>query len=480
MQENILKQTRRRFGLAASAALVAIAAWMFWPGLPVIWEPRADPETKAMGLTLFEHEWQPHDAMASGDGLGPVFNARSCVDCHSQGGVGGGGDISHNVRAFEAAPTKEKPEPESGLVHHFAVENRFLEGRGELRVLFPLVTRVATVSGGCGYFSTFRRNFDPVRTESVNSTALFGAGWIDRIAPAAISHQSLKVSMARVGRELSSNFSGVVPGRYRVLPDGRVGKFGWKAQFATLEEFVAAACANEIGLGNPRRNQAKPLGFKTYPQVAPDLDSRQFNALVAFVDTLPRPTERTPDSPSLAHRAEAGKALFNSIGCAVCHTPNMGGVEGVYSDFLLHRLDDRSKAISSSYTLDAPEVPLPAEYPKPEEWKTPALWGVADSAPYFHDGSINTLEQAILHHKGDAEDVTKEYSSLSQNDRDALIVFLKTLRAGRCKTGRSRKPGRSGHEGPLIRHRPTGWKALIAKAPGLFGSPGAFSCAASP
>ena len=131
------------------------------------------------------------------------------------------------------------------------------------------------------------------------------------------------------------------PGRPRVLPDGRVGKFGWKAQFATLEEFVAAACANEIGLGNPRMEQARPMVSVAYPSVDRDLTDAQFRTLVAFVDTLPRPIEATPDDPDHRLPVRPREGVFRQIGCAVCHTPDVGGVEGVYSDFLLHRLDDR-------------------------------------------------------------------------------------------------------------------------------------------
>jgi CxxC motif-containing protein (DUF1111 family) len=59
------------------------------------------PQRVASGRVLFEHDWQPGDALAGGDGLGPVFNERSCVACHFQGGVGGGGPTSKNVAAFE-------------------------------------------------------------------------------------------------------------------------------------------------------------------------------------------------------------------------------------------------------------------------------------------------------------------------------------------------------------------------------------------
>ncbi len=76
-----------------------------------------------------------------------------------------------------------------------------------------------------------------------------------------------------------------------------------------------------------------------------------------------------------------GKALVREIGCVVCHTPDVAGVEGVYSDSLLHRLDDRSRGGGAVGYRETSPVPLPEEYPRPEEWKTLPLWGVADSAP---------------------------------------------------------------------------------------------------
>src|SRR5262249_27266631 len=120
-----LDRMRKRVGWAAFGVLVVGAAWMASPGLPVLRAPRASAATKSEGLALFEHEWRPNDPLAKGDGLGPVFNARSCAACHFQGGVGGGGDNSHNVLAFEAHPTRDRPDVKGGLVHKFAVELRF-------------------------------------------------------------------------------------------------------------------------------------------------------------------------------------------------------------------------------------------------------------------------------------------------------------------------------------------------------------------
>ena len=77
--------------------LTFLGAWVVWtqaPGMPVLDAPQASVQIKEAGLTLFEHEWKPGDPLAKGDGLGPVFNERSCVACHFQGGVGGGGDTN--------------------------------------------------------------------------------------------------------------------------------------------------------------------------------------------------------------------------------------------------------------------------------------------------------------------------------------------------------------------------------------------------
>jgi mono/diheme cytochrome c family protein len=419
----LLRQHRRRVG---AGILTLTGAWLLWslmPGLPVLRAPRARAEVRQAGLELFVHEWRPHDPMAHGDGLGPVYNANSCVSCHFQGGVGGGGSPKENVVAFEALPTPARPVVQAGLVHKFAVEEKFSERPQVLEALFPTVPNGLTLRGVC---FTERRDFNPVRTQRINSIALFGAGWIDRLSAKAITHQRLRRSMSAIGKEITGDFGSIPAGRPRILPDGRVGKFGWKAQFATLEEFVAAACANEIGLGTPGLAQAKPLSCRTSsgPEAAPDLDKAQFRALVAFVTTLPRPREVLPDDPHARSEVERGKLVFEKVGCAACHTPELGGVAGVYSDFLLHRIVDSRKNYA-----EIADVPLPSDHPLPEEWKTPPLWGVADSAPYFHDGGSPTLESAILRHEADAQGVTEAYRKLSSGDREAVLRFLESLKA---------------------------------------------------
>jgi mono/diheme cytochrome c family protein len=416
-------QTRRNlFALGLALVFGLGLAWHFSSGIPVIFGPHASASTRQAGYELFVHEWQPNDPLSHGDGVGPVFNANSCVACHNQGGAGGGGDNSRNVTNFVVLPNSRDGGFKSGTIHAEAVSSGFQESTVLVHNLFPVVRGETRVENHCSYRLP---DFDPVRQESVQTTALFGAGWVDRISSKAISSNRRGNLISGALREMKLDFDSIPAGRARILPDGRIGKFGWKAQFATLEEFVAAACANEVGLGTPKSKQATPISQPNYPEQEPDLNRKQFRALVAFVDTLPKPIEINSDDAAVVR----GKELFKEVGCAVCHVPDMGGVKGVYSDFLLHHISDSNVNGSSSYGSLPPNVTLPDDLPNPDEWKTPALWGVADSAPYLHDGSAGTLEQAIGRHGGDAKSVREAFQQLAPNDRAAIIGFLKTLKA---------------------------------------------------
>ena len=332
-------------------------------------------EMKQAGRELFVRQWVANDPQAHGDGLGPVFNANSCVACHFQGGVGGGGDTAHNVVAYEVHPTTRDRNLNKGLVHAFAVDKSFVESRTLLKKVFPIIPGGDRVVGNC---TVKFEDFDPVRIESINSTALFGAGLIDDLPESAVRLNHARRMMRQLGREIGGDFHTASSGRPRTLPDGRLGRFGWKAQFATLKEFVAAACANELGLGNPLMEQAKPLG-QDYCCDEADLSREEFRQLVAFVDAIPRPVEVQPQDARRRAMAERGKSLFRSIGCAECHTPDLGNVVGIYSDLLLHTLTSPE---NDGYRHEIiVEVPLPDSHPAPDEWRTPPLWGVADSAP---------------------------------------------------------------------------------------------------
>jgi CxxC motif-containing protein (DUF1111 family) len=419
---------RLLFGLGCLVILGVLTYWFFFSdGLPILRGPSASAADVAAGRELFEHEWTPNDPLAHGDGLGPVYNARSCAACHFQGGLGGGGGVEHNALAYEVFPRPGDPNFRTGTIHNFSTDPAQKESEKVLHRLYPVIPgRTIPPASNCSS-PTVIPDFDPVRTQSIQPTALFGAGWVDLISDRAILRNARNRGVSAAAHELSLKFDDVPVGRVRHVPGG-VGKFGWKAQFARLDEFVAAACANELGLGTPSTEQVKPLAGPERT-AEPDLDRKQFRSLVAFVKTLPRPVEAASDQS-----ATRGKELFGTIGCAVCHVPDLGGVKGIYSDFLLYTLDDPPPpGGKSDYGPEPPPQlqlpPRPDDDPKPSEWKTPPLWGVADSAPYLHDGSAPTLRDAILRHRGDAKAVSERFRALGTGDQAAVIAFLGTLKA---------------------------------------------------
>src|SRR4029077_15994155 len=166
---------------------------------------------------------------------------------------------------------------------------------------------------------------------------LFGAKLIDEIPDRdiiAIEH----IERLQSGLQSPKERGDAPIGRVMRMADGRIGRFGWKAQTVSLAEFVRAACANELGLGNPGQAQPQPLGNPSYSPVGYDLTLAQCDQLAEFINSLPRPVERTPQAAEDCRKAKAGKSVFRSVGCADCHTPDVGNVRGLYSDLLLHEM----------------------------------------------------------------------------------------------------------------------------------------------
>ncbi|HEY7156179.1 MAG TPA: di-heme oxidoredictase family protein [Gemmataceae bacterium] len=424
-----------------------------WPGSR---RQALDPAKVQAGETLFHHEWKPNDPLAGGDGLGPVYNATSCVACHHQGGPGGAGGLEHNVTTFvvtEIRPNKKRSEKREGAVRAHAVippNNALTETREGVvhvhavncppdtlkhvhpqlpEISKPTLDMLINPSGGSLSTGFFRLQFSRgVHLSQRNTTALFGAGLIDalpdRVLIANERQQYVKRAALGTGRAIPP------VGRATRLADGRIGRFGWKAQSASLSVFVQAACANELGLGNPGQAQPRPLGNPTYEPPSLDQTAEQCDQITAFVASLPRPVERLPKDSLLRDEVSPGKRLFHQVGCAECHTPDVGGIEGLYSDLLLHDMG-RTLAGSGSYNDPPPQKPdsSPGESPQPGEWRTPPLWGVADSAPYLHDGRAETLEEAIQLHGGQAAQSVRNFKALGPLEQRSLLAFLKTLRA---------------------------------------------------
>ncbi|QDT65675.1 di-heme oxidoredictase family protein [Calycomorphotria hydatis] len=376
----------------------------------------------AEGKDLFVHEWEPQDSWAAGgDGLGPVFNGRSCVECHFQGGVGGGGPNENNVLAFQVLPSQHGEVVKDGVVHDFAIADVNIDSKTELQKQYPVIPKAVTVRGLC---FVRKEDFNPLNFTRVNTPALFGIGLIDSIPINVIRMHKVGQAVDVAAQELQLKFDQTTVGRIRELPTGQLGKFGWKGQFSSLQDFVAAACAVELGLTNPDQAQNIPGQFVEDVHAKLDLSPSQFRAMVAFVRTLPRPEQILPEDEDELATVRLGEQVFAEIGCTDCHTPTLGGVTGLYSDLCLHRI----VSPENSYFRDPP-IPLPQALPEQEEWRTPPLWGVADSAPYWHDGSATTLPEAIIKHGGVARHVLSRYRELPSEKQQAIIAFLETLRA---------------------------------------------------
>jgi len=385
------------------------------------------------GRELFTRDWTANDPMSpGGDGLGPVFNAKSCVACHHQGGVGGGGGLQHNVTTFVVRPPGRASGPaREGVVHARATRPEFRETLKQVHPELPDIsqpTLAMLLPAFEGHPQKEQIQFpDGVHVSQRNTPALFGAKLIDEL-PEWVIIANEKTQRAKHGMIPTGSEDKPV-GRAMRLADGRIGRFGWKAQSASLSDFVQAACANELGLGNPGQAQPKPLSRPDSPTAALDLTALQCDQLTEFIASLPSPVERTP-AGAADRDVRAGKRHFHDAGCAGCHTPNVGSVTGIYSDLLLHRMG-QDLVGGGSYNQPPPPSPSisPGEEVRPDEWRTPPLWGVADSAPYMHDGRAATLEQAIRMHKGQAAASSARFAGLAPGEQGQLIAFLISLRA---------------------------------------------------
>ncbi len=419
------------------AAVVALSP----AGLRALTWHRARPQPVDVNMAqageeLFKHDWKPMDPLTTGDGLGPVFNATSCAACHFQNGIGGSGGVEQNVTTFTVRPTQDGEKAREGVVHAMALKG-FEETLDKVAPGLPATSSIQlsdlvriTRSGHCAQAMTFPAG---VHVSQRNTPALFGAKLIDDIPEREIVANARRQRLAWGGAPPDAE--DVPVGRALVLANGKIGRFGWKAQAASLAAFVQGACANELGLGNPGQAQPTPLGQPGYKPPSLDLTQEQCDQLTSYCASLSRPVEREPVDPLAGTQAKAGRQLFRAIGCADCHTPDLGGVEGLYSDLLLHRM---GQDLVGGGSYNEPPLPppdlgpsdrSPSDSPSPGEWRTPPLWGVADSAPYLHDGRAPTLEEAIRLHGGQAARSSKRFTELKSEEQQQVVAFLKTLRA---------------------------------------------------
>jgi CxxC motif-containing protein (DUF1111 family) len=475
------------------------------------------------GRELFLREWIPGDSRShGGDGLGPVYNDSSCVACHNAGGPGGGGPTSKNVdiisaspigmprrveaaepagflsQAFTAltgvdAPQQARPAPPSRpdnrelirahagfrtarsvVLHRFGVDPGYegwrqgMTGAAQFMNPSPLpgLPRFNKAQAEIDQIKMFSQRGDLMRAQRAqipignffvlrsqrNPTALFGAGLIDAIPDAVLEAAADRKHPDRPE----------IAGRVSRQKDGRIGRFGWKAQTPSLDDFVRTACAVELGLDVPGHHQA---GLPQKPEAKPaglDLSDDQCNALLAYVASLPKPAEIMPASPAERQKVGAGKVAFERAGCSACHRRKLGDVEGIYSDLLLHDMGPET-GDTGAYGAFVPDPNEPdvldSEEPAAvsievasvtvetgpgnvkraanavkrsgpatrQEWRTPPLWGFRDSGPYLHDGRAATLDEAIALHGGEAAGSARDYFALRPAERQQIAAFLKAL-----------------------------------------------------
>lgn len=451
--------------------------------------PRSDGAKEMLdrGKELFTREWIAGDRRShAGDGLGPVYNAQSCAACHRLGGIGGAGTNETNVSLVTVFVSEKINHPTFGSVlqhplrpadapkkftvggtpgreielampsqdevvkvhpilltqpsfpfHRYGVGPEFARWKDSI---FPKnETRTIAISNreSNRRHSTFTGSGSLTLIESKRNTPpLFGAGLINAIPDQVLDEVAAEQAKASAGASAAFRLGDeVFPVRGRVarLNDGRAGRFGWKAAVATLREFTLQACSSELGLEVPGFARAAPAWKSEYKAPGIDLTSAQCDALTGFIASLPSPSVRTADSTQQAGAIKRGRELFASVGCAVCHRPNLGSVEGIYSDLLLHNMG-HELSDAGAYNVLEPEVASKDKARQPRaanesEWRTPPLWGMRDSAPYLHDGRAATIADAVALHGGEGRSAAQGYERLSENEREQVELFLKTLTA---------------------------------------------------
>jgi CxxC motif-containing protein (DUF1111 family) len=335
------------------------------------------------------------------DGLGPAFNGTSCAVCHSVPVIGGGGVIIEVRAGYRDASGGIRGLNEAGdtLVHLFSVPSH---------------------------------NCQPQIPDDVDVIAhrapipLFGAGLVEAIPDDVILNLEDSSDRNRDG----------VSGRAAIVVDlatgeRRVGRFGWKAQHATLLAFGADAYRNEMGITNDLFPQEFAFGVSPErmrlcdplpdPEDQPDRATRRrgIDNFASFMRFL------APAAPTRVDDVtRAGERVFAAIGCATCHTPAL--TTGPSANPLFHR---KSVPLFSDLLLHdiGTGDGIRQAAAEPTEIRTPALWGLRLRRPLLHDGRAATIPDAIAHHGNEADLARRGYVQLSPGEREQLLAFLGSL-----------------------------------------------------
>lgn len=340
------------------------------PGGPLRELTAAERARFTRGQALFDRN------KTLGEGLGGTFNGDSCRACHQDPVLGGAAGIDTNVLRMAGFDAEGNP---------VALDHKFL-WRG--------------VSDG----SPVRLPGEADLVEARQPQSLLGLGLVEGIDREAILAQADPTDLDGDG----------ISGRVRWVGD-RLGRFGWKAQIPTLQDFAADALFVELGLTLPL-DTSPFTGTDNDPVPDPEVAPQVADDLTFFMQMLAPPVRKVPTDPAGQAAVDRGEALFTELQCAACHTPELDGVP-LYSDLLLH-------------DVAPPWTPLVDQDPglAPSEFRTPPLWGISDTGPWLHDGTAFTLDQAIERgHHGEAAASREAWLELDPMKRDDLRAFLESL-----------------------------------------------------
>ena len=334
------------------------------------------------------------------DGLGPVYNAQSCAECHQNPVTGGLSQVTE-LRAGHFDGVNFTDHTGGSLINDRAIDPAFQE-----RVLGAFEVRTFRTS-----LNTLGDGF----VEAIDSNTLNG---IANNQPAAMRGQFIQVPVNESNNAV------------------RGARFGWKNQHASLKSFSADAYLNEMGITSPLQpNDNTSNGTVVDDGVPnPEDDGADVDTFAEFM----RATGVPPRDTVLAGTADAqaGSALFNQVGCATCHVRNIttapagtvinGGALSVdahlgnkvihpFGDFLLHNVGTGDGIVQNGGQSTRNKL------------RTAPLWGMRSRDRLMHDGETLTRNEAILRHAGEATQVINNYRALSNTQKNQLITFLNSL-----------------------------------------------------
>ena len=378
------------------------------------------------------------------NGLGPLYNAQSCRECHQDPVSGGSSQVSE-LRVGHLDRNGHFQDPRIPIAHGVEV----ITGRSLVndRAICPNAAFPAT--------EIKERVPDTETVHAIRmSVSLFGDGFVEALADQTLvdlAKQQCQSTHGRICGQVAQVPIVEAPGQMGV------GRFGWKDQHASLLSFIADAYVNEIGITNPLQPEEVTRLCNSAPEPndtrGPDglFDIDRLTRFVRALNAPPRDQQL-----ALTPLATKGSELFDRIGCSSCHVRSFttaaagtridGGTFAVppaigsitfhpYGDFLLHDVGtgDGILQIGPEHYGHGVYQQMAAYLAKQHlettqnKLRTAPLWGVRLRPRLMHDGASVTLRDAILRHRGEAQDESKRFDRLSQQDQEALLEFLRSL-----------------------------------------------------